>query len=270
MYGHPMDCAYFVSDLHISDPGDERALVFLNFLRALSKEATRVPGQNLSPIPTRLYLVGDIFDLWVGSHSYFVEKYRLIVDAVRELVNNGVEVHFFEGNHDLYLKPFWEDHLGVIVHSGPIIETIAGIQVRIEHGDLMNQNDRGYLFLYSLLRSRWIEKTILNLPSTLVRQVGERASRASRKYTSTSKSIPVEGIKKMIHQYAREKFKLEAFDLFISGHVHVQEDSYMQMDDNNFRVVNLGSWFDSPRAFVLTESAAHFIQLTEGFESCTD
>ncbi len=64
--------AYFVSDLHIGSPSDSRARLFLEFLKNLGG------GEDAS----HLFLMGDIFDLWVAAHSYFVDKYQPITDEI--------------------------------------------------------------------------------------------------------------------------------------------------------------------------------------------
>src|SRR5689334_4808271 len=107
-----MSCAYFVSDLHLTDPSDSKSKLFVRFLDDLLAQSRGGVGEK----PTHLFLVGDIFDLWIGSHDYFRQTFSEVVEAVSRLVQAGLQVHFFEGNHDLYLKTFWHDQLGVVVH----------------------------------------------------------------------------------------------------------------------------------------------------------
>lgn len=95
--------ALFFSDLHLSSMNDPRAgSRFFAFSRCLK-------GENCS----HLFLLGDIFDLWIGDHAYFREAYAPIIDEIQRLVSEKVDVHYFEGNHDLYLKSFWDGRLGV-------------------------------------------------------------------------------------------------------------------------------------------------------------
>lgn len=246
-----MTKAYFLSDIHLSDSTSEDALVLLHFLTKLEKER-----------PTHLFLVGDIFDLWVGGHEYFQEKFGPIVEAVRKLVAAGVEVHFFEGNHDFHLARFWARDVGVQVHSDAEIFDLAGQTVRVEHGDLINPDDHGYLFLRWLLRTPLIRFLSIHLPSSIVRQIGERSSRASRHYTSTAKELPVEKIKGLIHSHAENVFKDDPFDLIISGHVHVRDDMTFSAGGLEVRSVNLGSWYQDRKAFLLTEKTGEFLDIS--------
>ena len=135
--------AYFVSDLHIGSPAGPRAALFLDFLKNLSA------GGNVS----HLFLMGDIFDLWVAAHAYFIVKYQSITDEIVRLRDAGVAIHYFEGNHDLYLKHYWGETIGLTVHEGPAYMDLGHVTVRIEHGDQMDPDDRGYRFLRWFLRT---------------------------------------------------------------------------------------------------------------------
>ena len=188
--------------------------------------------------------------------------------AIQKVRDAGIEVHFFEGNHDLHLETFWAREVGLKVHTDSAYFQLADKTVRVEHGDLINPEDSGYLFLRGLLRNPVVKTLALHLPGRLVTHIGERASGASREYTSTAKGLPQEQIRRLIRRHAESVFKTKPFDLLISGHVHVRDDIELSVDalpgaasGGKFRSVNLGSWFDSPGAFVLSESRAEFIEL---------
>lgn len=245
--------AYFVSDIHITSPESPRARLFLSFLKDLSG------GSDI----THLYLLGDIFDLWVADHHYFVDRYREIVDEIARLRNEGVEISYFEGNHDLHLRHFWADQLGVTVHDGPVNVRLGEIAVHLEHGDQMDPDDRGYLFLRWFLRTPPIRFLVCRLPGSLVSRIGDRASARSRIYTSSTKSIEPETAIEKIHVHARKVFAEEPFDLMMSGHVHVRDDSQIVTETGSFRSVNLGSWLDAPCYFKIDEGEARFYELSE-------
>lgn len=249
--------AYFVSDIHITRPGEDAAIAFETFLRGLIRD-THLSGDAK---PTHLFLVGDIFDLWVGDHDYFRETYATIAQLIGALLEAGVEIHYFEGNHDLHLAEFWQDRIGVEVHSDWAQFRLGGREVRVEHGDLINPDDRGYLFLRALLRSRLVRALALGLPSAVVAMIGDRMSRASRTYTSTRKELPAERIRDLIRAHAERVHRDQPFDLLVTGHVHVKDDQIIRINEKSVRSVNLGSWYDGPKAFVLTESGGEFVSL---------
>lgn len=250
--------AFFVSDLHLKGPNDPNTDIFRSFLISLIEESDKGGDER----PTHLFLVGDIFDLWIGDHEYFVKAFSEIIDPISRLSEQGVEVHFFEGNHDLHLDPYWSRRIGITVHTEAEYFELGPWAVRVEHGDQMNPDDKGYLFLRWFLRT-WIMRMIaLRLPSALVAAIGERASGLSRNYTSTAKGLSSEKMSRIIRAHAERAHRDRAFDFLISGHVHVKDEQELRVEDGGIaKSINLGSWFDTPKALVLTSERAEFLSL---------
>lgn len=247
-----MSKAWFLSDLHLrseTESNSEKLLLFLHSLENGEREASH------------LFLVGDIFDLWIHDHRYFVEKYQKIINAISVLVSKGIEVHYFEGNHDLYLKKFWQQEVGVKVHDGPEFFNLNSKVIRVEHGDLMNPDDKGYLFLKSLLHSSPMTFIAKNLPGRLISQIGERASRASRHYTSHQKSLHEEKVKDFTHRYAEKVIAERPFDYLISGHTHVRDVFIFNHNGEEVQSINLGSWFDEAMVLKIDERGTEFLKL---------
>lgn len=244
--------AWFLSDIHIREETESNSQKLLLFLHSLENEKDKA---------THLFLVGDIFDLWIHNHSYFVEKFPKIVNAIRVIVKKGIEVHYFEGNHDLYLRKFWQQEVGVKVHDGPEFFNLGSKKVRVEHGDLMNPNDKGYLFLKSVLQSSPVQWVAQNLPGPAVSFIGERASRASRHYTSHQKKLNENEVKSFMHRYAEQIVENQFFDILISGHTHVRDEHKFNYDGEQVEVINLGSWFVEQKALFLDEKGHRFIDV---------
>lgn len=245
--------AYFVSDIHIKDPQESNSQKLLLFLHQLENEKDSA---------SHLFLVGDIFDLWIHNHIYFVDKYIKIVNAIRAVVAKGIEVHYFEGNHDLYLTRFWQQDVGVRVHDGPVYFNLGSKKVRVEHGDFMNPEDKGYLFLRRVLRTFPVSQIAKNLPGPTVQWIGNRASQASRHYTSHQKKMEDAAVRKFMHEYAEDVVQERFFDYLISGHTHVRDEYAFSYDGEEVISINLGSWFEDQKVLCLTEEGHQFIDLT--------
>lgn len=243
--------AIFLSDLHLGSLEEPKSQLLLKFLKKLKG------GKDVS----HLFLVGDVFDLWLGSHKYFIGKYSELVEEFIRLKSDGVEIHYFEGNHDLYLKHYWQDQLGFAVHSKPEIFKLGSFRVRVEHGDQMDPEDRGYIFLRWFLRTPLMKIFVRIIPGSLAAWIGQRASHSSRSYTSETKTISDEGAKDKIRTYSELVAQEQEFTLHIHGHVHVRDDYRYKANNRDIRSVNLGSWFDQPGYFSLTEDKQEFIDL---------
>jgi UDP-2,3-diacylglucosamine hydrolase len=237
--------AWFVSDLHILSADDSRYSRFKKFLEDRLQDGT-----------THLFLVGDIFDLWVGGHDFFSHRYSTVVDAIRRLVESKVEIHYFEGNHDLHLSDFWHKEIGVNVHREYQVFNFGSFRVRVEHGDQMNPEDTGYLILRKFLRTppiTWLAET---LPGEVIQRIGNTMSRSSRKWTSSNfKARNENAIRKMIRAHAAKVYESQPFDLLISGHVHVQDDhQWSPRVGERARSVGLGCWLvDKPSEVLCLE-----------------
>lgn len=243
--------AYFVSDLHIGSPSDRRGSLFLEFLKGLRG------GDNAS----HLFLVGDVFDLWIAAHRYFIDKYQPITDEIVRLRHEGVEIHYFEGNHDLYLRHYWGQEVGVTVHEGPAYIELAHQTVRIEHGDQMDPDDRGYLFLRWFLRTPLLKFLMPRLPGALVISIGKKSSASSRVYTSETKTITREETIRKIRSHAETAYRHMPFKLIISGHVHVRDQYLVQDGQTAFKSVNLGSWLDAPCYYQISDKGGRLVDL---------
>jgi len=223
--------AYFLSDIHLKNLDQPDAQVLLGLLEDM--------GSRIQA--THLFLVGDIFDFWLGGHEYFIRKFSPIVDHLRRIVAGGVEAHYFEGNHDLYLRDFWQDQLGIRVHVRARMFQLGNLRVRV----------RTPVIAYAGSR----------LPGGLLAQIGRVASRTSRRYTSRHKTISDERARTTVRSHAERAIQEEPFDLIITGHVHVRDDHEFEHGGRKVRSVNLGSWADSPCTFRITDTRQEFIQL---------
>lgn len=244
--------ALFVSDIHIASEGDPKQAQFCEFL-----------DRCLALKPRHLFLVGDIFDLWIADRLFFIERYQALVDRLSRLIAAGVQVHYFEGNHDLDLDVFWKKDVGARTYEQAAYFDLAGLKVRVEHGDQMDPDDKGYLFLRWFLRTPTLRWAGRHLPDVLVKAIGERASRASREYTSTVKTSSDERAREVMRRHALFAYREMPFDLLVSGHVHVKEDARLTSEEGRtLRYVGLGTWLSEPVIFRLENSGqAEFVTL---------
>lgn len=227
--------AYFLSDIHLKSAKDPKYEKLLAFLQEVFETASE---------EAQIFLLGDIFDLWIADHHYFKKEYHALIAMLKKIQEKGLQVHYFEGNHDLYLKKFWQDQLGFDVHEDVYFTELDTLKIRMEHGDLANPHDKGYLFLRKFLRHPGMKKVAHSLPGKVVHYIGNRASRVSRDYTS---QIPVDK-KKVLRTYAEKLAREDDFDLLITGHLHISDDYVFYIGSREVRSINLGTWLERPVA----------------------
>lgn len=244
--------AWFVSDIHLKSINERNSITLLRFLRSLisrEKEATH------------LFLVGDIFDLWVGDSDVFQKQFQDIVDALTELKRMGVEVVYFEGNHDVHVKRFWEGRYGIPVWNDIRYFNLGRWNVRVEHGDYINPDDLTYLRWLAFMRTPTLEKIAHIVPGKIWNEAGNIASKISRKKSVVRRERNLEQLRTRIRTYAEKVYPEKPFDYIITGHMHVMDDYSFDHQGKKAHSINLGSWYEEPHALLLEDSGHSWVKL---------
>ncbi|BCA79437.1 UDP-2,3-diacylglucosamine diphosphatase [Desulfuromonas sp. AOP6] len=194
-YSRPMK-DIFLADAHLLNPADSNYQRLLHFLES--------EGAGIRT----LYLLGDIFEFWVGYRSVVFSPYVPLLEALRRLRGQGVEIVYVEGNHDFNLGPYFRNELSchILPDGGSI--TIDGIKVYIGHGDLVNQEDKGYRLLRRFLRSRFLTFLMAIVPPDLTWAISRWGSRRSKERRGGKQG----------HHLPEQALRRHANHLFVEGH----------------------------------------------------
>lgn len=246
--------SWFISDLHLRDVNERNGNTLLRFLFLLNK----------NPSEHRLFLLGDIFDMWISNGAAFVNHYQQLIDEIKKFKDGGGQVYYFEGNHDFHIDTFWTDQLGIKVIEDLEFFEIDGLKVRIEHGDFINPDDKAYLAYRSLVRHPLVEPLGHWLSGHFWKWFGEHKSKKSRLKTGRYAIENAERVRNLIRQYAERVFDQgPQFDLIVTGHMHVFDDYQFQKNQRRIRSVNLGTWLDKPRVLKLSAQGIEILNVAE-------
>lgn len=139
---------YFVSDVHLGldyKKPQERERKFSSFLKGLP--------QNTKA----LFLLGDIFDFWYEYKNVIPRGFTRTLGALAELVDRGVEVYFFNGNHDIWTYNYFEKEIGIKILQQPYIVNLDGKTFCLGHGDGLGKGDIGYKLLNRTFKNRFLQ-----------------------------------------------------------------------------------------------------------------
>ena len=127
---------YFASDFHLGTP---------NFEKSREREDKIIKWLNtIESNASEIYLVGDIFDFWF-EYKYTVPKGNIrFLGKIANLIDSGIKVHIFTGNHDMWMFNYLEKEFNLIIHRKPIEKEINGKKFFIGHGDGLGPGDRKY------------------------------------------------------------------------------------------------------------------------------
>lgn len=219
----------FVSDVHLTKPHTKKYGVFLNLLE------TCLNDPNLK----ELFLVGDVFDLWLGHKPFFLKEHARLISLLESIAKTK-KVHIFEGNHDFHFKKSWWAQRGVTIHSESYEFSVNDKNWYVCHGDLLNKSDYGYRSLRWLFRSLFIQTLIKVLPGKVLYKIGASLSSTDSKATQVyNKEHSLERFKKKWSLWLNDFFrKHPQVNVFICGHYHVR----LQEIIDGKETLNLGSW----------------------------
>lgn len=220
--------AIIVSDVHLRDSKSVKSKLVIRFFQEVASQFEKI------------YILGDLFDVWPGTSPYLLKEFSPVLQALAQLVQDGHQVHYIEGNHDFRLGAHFSSTLGISVHPDFLEQDWNGRRVYMAHGDLGNPRDLGYRALRKLLRLELLHSVIKPIPDQLIFQIGLQSSKMSRQAQRTSSKIET-NIRQTYRRTAETIFR-QGYDLVFMGHTHLPDDVTTRIGNRTCRYINTGDW----------------------------
>lgn len=223
---------YFVSDMHfgsdIFEKSIEREKRFVRWLDSI-KDETKA-----------LYLLGDVFDFWFEYKYVVPAGFTRFLGKIAEMSDEGIEIHFFTGNHDIWAYGYLPKEIGVIIHREPLLTEISGKVFYLAHGDGLGDNSFSFRFIRSIFHNSICQKMFAFLHPRLGIGFGYRWSKHSRK-KELKNPVPYLGEdKEHLVLYAKDYIKKHPeVDYLIFGHRHIMLDLML---NHKSRMMIIGDW----------------------------
>ncbi|MFG1494032.1 UDP-2,3-diacylglucosamine diphosphatase [Halobacteriovorax sp. ZH4_bin.1] len=217
--------SYVISDIHVK--WDQKNSEYLKKFLAINF------NEN-----DRIYLLGDIFDLMVGSYQEYEEQYDWFFNRIKEITARGIPIYYIQGNHDFHIEDLLMDN-GIIVKTKPFVEIINNQKVLFCHGDEIEIENFSYQVWRGFIRSyplALISKYVFNYK--IVKVIGDYLSHKSRQRNEKRYG------QTQLNGSIRDKFRKSAkiasseynVDVIICGHSHFQDE----FKSDNFSYYNCG------------------------------
>lgn len=221
---------YFISDVHLGAPAldnnHERERMFVGWLDKIKEDASMV------------FLMGDIFDYWYEYKKVVPRGFTRTLGKIAEIADSGIPVHFFTGNHDIWVFDYLPRELGVQVHYHEMKTELMGKKFFIAHGDGLDPFDKGYHLLKKIFTNRFFQWAFARLHPNLGIAIAHAWSKRSR--LTKGINIPFKGKEKEgLYLFAKSILEKEDVDYFIFGHRHLLLDLPLEKKS---RYINLGDW----------------------------
>lgn len=227
---------YFITDAHLGAGPDtlERERELCSLLDRIKEDAAKV------------VFLGDMFDFWF-TYKYVVPKgFVRLLGRMADLADAGVELHFFVGNHDMWMFDYLKDEMEITMHNDPCVLEFDGKRFLVGHGDGLGHQDKRYDCLRRIFRSRLNQRLFSILPEWMTFGLATGWSRSSRKshIKKTPDIFKYQGDdREGIVIYCRERMANEHFDYCVFGHRHTPLVREITADNGTKSTyVNVGDW----------------------------
>ncbi len=222
---------YFASDFHLglktNIENRERESHIINWLDSIIQDSDA------------LYLLGDTFDYWYEYKNVIPKGYTRFLAALTRFTDQGIPVHIFTGNHDMWMFGYLEEEIGAKVYTKPLDLELNGLKFKIGHGDGLGPGDKAYKLIKKVFSSPLNQWLFARLhPNTGIGFM-KWMSRKSRE--KELEVIPFKGPEEeWLIQYAERCLQKSYYDYFIFGHRHLPIDQLLS--NNKSRYINTGDW----------------------------
>lgn len=222
---------YFASDFHLGAPNYEKSLV--------REKAICAWLDSIKESCEELFLVGDIFDFWFEYKNAIPKGFVRLQGKIAEFTDAGIPVHFFTGNHDMWIFDYIPLELGVKLYRKPITRTFGNKKFYIGHGDGLGPGDRKYKILKRFFDSKICQWLFARFHPNFGIGLANYSSRSSRAKTGITDEKFL-GIKsEWLAIYCEEQNKLNEVDYYIFGHRHLPLSIQIAP---NATYMNIGDW----------------------------
>lgn len=252
----PEKKVFFLSDFHLGIPDHEKSLQrerrIINFLMSIQSQAAVI------------FIVGDMFDFWYEYREVVPKGYVRLLGKLGELTDAGIAIHFFVGNHDMWMKDYFQKELNIPVYLEPREFEFNDKKFYIGHGDGLGPGDHGYKMLKKVFRNRYCQWLFGIFPPYIGIGLANYFSRKSRQAADQNEEQFVSTDKEWLFTYSMEKLKEKHYDYFIFGHRHIPLDLPL---NNDSRYINLGDWIRYSTYAVFQDKQINLQTFDEAMES---
>ncbi|HZF25442.1 MAG TPA: UDP-2,3-diacylglucosamine diphosphatase [Steroidobacteraceae bacterium] len=217
----------FVSDLHLDAQHPEITRQFLQFLSGEARQAEA------------LYILGDLFEVWIGDDDPDPEK-RRVISGLRALTAAGVPCYVMHGNRDFLLGERFCTDSGCRLLEDPTIIHMHGRRVLTMHGDALCTDDHAYQKLRAMVRDPGWQRMFLALSHEQRRMLADQARAGSKAHIAQAMSA----IMDVNQQAVTAAMRGAEVNLLLHGHTHRPNVHRFDLDGRPVARIVLGDWHD--------------------------
>jgi len=218
----------FISDLHLCESRPAINEIFFRFLKAEAVQAEA------------LYILGDLFEYWIGDDDIDHGLNRQVADALAELSQSGPRVFFMHGNRDFLIGERFAAEAGLTLLPDPTHVDLYGMPILLMHGDTLCTDDVDYQRFRSMVRGADWQHAFLAKPLEERRKEVEDYRRRSEQ-AKQSKSMEIMDV---AARSVEKTLRRSGSSILIHGHTHRPAHHRIEIDGMQRDRWVLPDWID--------------------------
>ncbi len=215
----------FISDIHLSGHNNALQKLFLDFLQGPALKAER------------LYILGDLFDVWVGN-DINVEFHENVFKALKQLSDNGIALFFMAGNRDFLLEKSSLKKAHIQNLPDPSVIDLYGKPTVLTHGDKLCTEDILYQRYRRFAQHPFTRLIFLLLPKKIRTHIAQKLRKNSQKYQK-HQTLKILDVSQCAVERMMKKLSVQQM---IHGHVHRPKFHFFNVLGKSFKRYVLGDW----------------------------
>ena len=220
----PSGRAVCISDIHLPEQSTDVSRELASFIRNLDA--------------SHLFLLGDIFDFWLGPKHNRVATYGAVISALKDCAGRGVQVVALRGNRDLMAQDYLRRKIGAISAGDAVTFTVGGKRVLLTHGDAVCVWDSRYAAWRRICRTRLFADFIGALPLPAARFIARMARLGSSIEVKFKPVCSIEAFESALRVLYRD-----GIDIVAAGHIHNVGQRTTTVDGAEKTLFILGGWW---------------------------
>jgi UDP-2,3-diacylglucosamine hydrolase len=222
---------YFIADIHLAD--NEPASGYINITAGFLSFLDTLPDN------CELYILGDLFDYWVGDDVKTNLHYQ-IAQALQALSKRNIRKYFVHGNRDFLLGKKYAQQSEMTLLPEINCLSNQGKNIIFLHGDLLCIDDHQYQNFRKIMHNKWLQKLFLFLPLFIRLKIAAKL----RKKSSQHNQLKSQNIMDVNQQAVIEMMVKHNADIMVHGHTHKPAVHHFQIEGNTATRAVLGAWHD--------------------------
>ncbi len=231
----------FLSDLHLSPDRPAAVAAFHAFAAG--------PARNAAAV----YILGDLFDWWVGDDQLRDPFIAPIEKSLRAIVDAGVPLFVAHGNRDFLLGRDFERATGATLLPEQLLLDLHGVRTLICHGDELCTDDAKYQAYRARVRAPDAKRRLLRLPYPVRRLMAAWLRRKS----SSDKALKPEYIMDVNGAAVEQALRSHGAQRMIHGHTHRPARHVHAVDGTARERWVMADWHDRGHYLAVDEQGVH-------------